>query len=803
MAMRGPMEIHINPKHLAVERDFESYDGDVNQVGVLPAKKIRSNFTRKYNSSYIEFGFVATNDKGVQKPQCVICGDVLANNSMKPSHLKRHLRTKHKEMSLKPREFFEGRQKQKQGGNLPELPWPFLGKWVKYKKMVGSSYIFQCLSCLPKITEVKVNKDTKANLKSHFNRIHPDKAKQVDEACKANVGTGGRSRNRSSQSDDGGSTSKKQRQMSIVETNGIMAQGSPVLQSTVDKAIVRFVVDNMLPLQIVDSQSFRDMVHILNPKEEVPASRTLERILKTYEELKESLISKLEQVEWVGTTADCWSANKIRYLGMTVHWLDPNTRDRKMAVLACKRIMGSHSNDVLAQVMDNIHRQFGIEDKVTITTTDNAANFKEAFVQFVSDLDDHQEEDARVPQPEAERPDPADAQLEELIADPPEDDGSLDLEFIAFDDMEKGSEGGYIKLPRQRRCAAHTLNLVASSDIDEKLMPEAFMKAYRSAIAKAQALWNKQETSTVFAETLFKAINRRLTVPSKTRWNSLYDSLVVLNKVLEEKKDQLHWCMNQQKNMPVFVQEDIDFMSEYVKVIAPVANALDHIQGEKQCYLGCLIPTLIVTKNKLVKLMTSGNLRFCKLLVNTLLAAMERRFATTFEDEECLLATAFHPKFRLKWIGAFEERMVKMSKIKSLMEEKVEEILCRADLETASNSSSSSTEDMETEDYYASIWDEEEDTEGHDRSPKCKAAQIVNVWLQTKGTESLADPAFNSEKVLIDLFLRYNTAMPSSAAVERWFSLGKDIIRAKRNSLSDENFNMLMFTKGNILQNLV
>ncbi|KAG0729240.1 Late secretory pathway protein AVL9 [Chionoecetes opilio] len=173
----------------------------------------------------------------------------------------------------------------------PQSPWPFLGKWVKYKKMVGDSYIFQCLSCLPKITEVKVNKGTKANLKSHFNRIHPDKAKQVDEACKANVGTGGRSRNLSGQS-DGGSTSKKQRQISIAETFGIMAQGSAILQSTVDKTIVRFVVDNMLPLQIVDSQTFRVMVHTLNPNKEVPSRRTLgRRILKTYQEMKESLTS--------------------------------------------------------------------------------------------------------------------------------------------------------------------------------------------------------------------------------------------------------------------------------------------------------------------------------------------------------------------------------------------------------------------------------------------------------------------------------------------------------------------------------
>ncbi|KAG0721492.1 putative protein MSS51, mitochondrial [Chionoecetes opilio] len=41
------------------------------------------------------------------------------------------------------------------------------------------------------------------------------------------------------------------------------------------------------------------------------------------------------------------------------------------------------------------------------------------------------------------------------------------------------------------------------------------------------------------------------------------------------------------------------------------------------------------------------------------------------------------------------------------------------------------------------------------------------------------------------------------AAVERLFSLGKDINRAKRSSLSDENFNMVMFMKGNMLQNLI
>lgn len=70
----------------------------------------------------------------------------------------------------------------------------------------------------------------------------------------------------------------------------------------------------------------------------------------------------------------------------------------------------------------------------------------------------------------------------------------------------------------------------------------------------------------MFADSLYRAINRRLTVPTQKKWNSLYESLVVLNKVLKEKKEELTRCMIQQRNLPVFVQTDIDIMSEYAKV---------------------------------------------------------------------------------------------------------------------------------------------------------------------------------------------------------------------------------------------
>ena len=97
-------------------------------------------------------------------------------------------------------------------------------------------------------------------------------------------------------------------------------------------------------------------------------------------------------------------------------------------------------------------------------------------------------------------------------------------------------------------------------------------------------------------------------------------------------------------------------MATLFQVMAPVANALYHIQGEKQGYLGCLIPTLIVVKNKLLGLQRTGNLRFCIPLVDSLILALNKRFDDTFVDDECVLATAFHPKFRLKWMGASDKR---------------------------------------------------------------------------------------------------------------------------------------------------
>ncbi|CAI6369828.1 unnamed protein product [Macrosiphum euphorbiae] len=74
----------------------------------MPRKKVKisMNYTYKYIDKYIGYGFTYINENGVDLPQCVICGNVLANASLKPNKLLRHLETNHNEYRNKTTDFF-------------------------------------------------------------------------------------------------------------------------------------------------------------------------------------------------------------------------------------------------------------------------------------------------------------------------------------------------------------------------------------------------------------------------------------------------------------------------------------------------------------------------------------------------------------------------------------------------------------------------------------------------------------------------------------------------------------------------
>ncbi|XP_066450060.1 SCAN domain-containing protein 3-like [Eleutherodactylus coqui] len=64
---------------------------------------------RKYTEDFLQYGFTSIITAGIEKPQCVICCEVLSAESMKPNKLKRHFDSKHPTFAGKNIDYFRNK----------------------------------------------------------------------------------------------------------------------------------------------------------------------------------------------------------------------------------------------------------------------------------------------------------------------------------------------------------------------------------------------------------------------------------------------------------------------------------------------------------------------------------------------------------------------------------------------------------------------------------------------------------------------------------------------------------------------
>lgn len=345
-----------------------------------------------------------------------------------------------------------------------------------------------------------------------------------------------------------------------------------------NRMVGHYLVEEMLPVNTVDSPSFRAIVA------KIPASNDTELphrtcfssyLDKQYETMEANLKAALREVDFVSTTADIWTANNKSYMGVTLHWLSRDTLERKKAALACRRIRGRHTYDVIGQKIEDIHSAYGIGNKVVATVTDNGSNFVKAFqvYQAVSSDDEMEEE--------------------------PDDN---EVTFLPMEELLSGEhesdDEAHIVLPPHHRCASHTINLISTNDLEKYLTSDADIKAvYRSSTAKCSALWTKASRSTSASEAVEEVNKRKLLVPTSTRWNSFFNAL---QRVIEIPLNDLNILCTKLK-VKCFKDKEYQFLHKYCTATKPLTVALDILQAD--CPYGTLLPTLevLMTRTLAVK----------------------------------------------------------------------------------------------------------------------------------------------------------------------------------------------------------
>ena len=210
---------------------------------------------------------------------------------------------------------------------------------------------------------------------------------------------------------------------------------------------------------------------------------------KVYDLMASKIKQILRAVDTVSTTVDVWMSHYRSYLVMIVNWIKSHTLKHGKAAIACVRIKGCHTYDVLACKTEQIHASYNLTGRVHATITDNISNFIKA-VSVYSLLDSSDTAVTIAKDVEEGIEDVAFEDVGELL--------TLDMEQMNNDNDLTQVQ---YKLPPHYRCAAHKMNLIACKDVDKYLLcSSTFRSAYRSSFAKSSDLWHKASRFSVASD---------------------------------------------------------------------------------------------------------------------------------------------------------------------------------------------------------------------------------------------------------------------------------------------------------------
>ncbi|XP_043284952.1 uncharacterized protein [Venturia canescens] len=499
--------------------------------------------------------------------------------------------------------------------------------------------------------------------------------------------------------------------------------------------------------------------------------RVEENLSITMNEIRDQLRLLINEGGLVCTTADVWTGGARRFLGVTVSWIEPKTLTRKSAAIACRRFPGTHSFDAIANLLSSIYTSFGLtSESIRATVTDNASNFEKAFRKLgIEELDKVLPEDEV--QGEVQSIDTDDINAIEEYSNP-EDEIDIEEEF---------SEECQKILPRHCKCASHTMNLIASTDVPKAIARNDPLKRKHNCVLKKCSLLWKLLRSPKKRETLKTELGIAIQRPVVTRWNSSYDCFKQLLGIKAKLIDK-----NMEGLTQPFTAGDFNYLEEYVRCSTPLANAIDLLQGDT-CYYGILLPTLVSMRYQLNELSNSDDVTFCKPLIKVMIDGINRRFEKLFDFTElnvdAAIAAISHPRFKGRWLAQFNEDQQRL-----IHRRFVEAV----SLETLTEARIPLDENQDDEFQFGPSAETIAEFEPSLSQGEVKAE--VTRYLKSKETQLVMLEKFpNIRKT----FLKYNTPLPSSAPVERLFSYATMMNMPKFNRISEEHFEQRILAKAN------
>uniref|UniRef100_A0A3Q2NS65 Uncharacterized LOC105933045 n=1 Tax=Fundulus heteroclitus TaxID=8078 RepID=A0A3Q2NS65_FUNHE len=600
-----------------------------------------------------------------------------------------------------------------------------------YKADQGKNIIVQCNLCLPRVNLLSTSKTSTSNLKKHLDRTHL--------GCEARPDA-----KRGRKKEECNGEESRHCQLKKIKAEII---SKCLTQSKIDDLVFSFIVEDCQSFYVLEQPGFKRLVAGLTEGLQVMDRATLfAKVDHGLSRMREELLAKLSGVQYVCTTADVWTANDRSFFGMTCHWIDPESLERKSAALGFPRLQGRITYDSVAGRIHDTHVAYNIESKVQTTVADNASPFVGVFREYAPDSQERDDDD-----------------------------------FGFFENVSAVLEGEperdmLLFLPPVRRCASHTLVQIVAEDFWQAILRGPMCQLHYSSMSKVFSVWSKCHQLQVGMAAAEEIGSMALVVPSVICWNVEYCAVQKIVSLGERELTEL--CARLE--VPRLQPEETAFLKEYVTVFHPLAFALELFQAEQKCYLGLVIPTVLSLKNKLNEQKDAAG--YFGDVVGAIVEAIDVRFQEFFSSTEARIATATTPQFRLWWMPASErEEMCALLAAEASQAEP-------GDAAEANTSRSLST--IKSEDDFFSYGSAKTSIQIQPRGVTEEIRRYVEGT--GKSLECLQD--FPRVK---QLFLKYNTTLPSTAPIQRLFSQKGNLMSSQRNFLTDDYFERVQLLRYN------
>lgn len=260
--------------------------------------------------------------------------------------------------------------------------------WNFFNEKPKSDYIAICNLCKQELSF----KSTSNNLKKHMERKHPLVNLNINKETvisrqDENINT----LNLTEVQDSQPSTSTSQESVLQTQIKKTVKQTAVTsfmrkkmgvtARKIIDDNLMQLFTHDFQPLSVVEDKGFKNFINSLNPSYQLPSRKTISNVMlpALYEEVYNNTRKIIADVNSVTLTTDCWtSRNTENFLAVTAHFIDRDF-ELKSVMLECASFGDRHTSTNLATELNRIIGEWGLEKKILIVISDNAANIKKAI----------------------------------------------------------------------------------------------------------------------------------------------------------------------------------------------------------------------------------------------------------------------------------------------------------------------------------------------------------------------------------------------------------------------------------------